>query len=374
MSAPPEDASDSGATASPEAPTHAAAPRPGWRGVLLRLLVVAALVGLDLWSKSVVFAWLPDTHRTGSIHTSAVAIGPFELPGEVELVNDCHALHRRIPLVGNWLAFYLSWNPGMAWGITALPPWVLVGGRVAAVLFLGWLLLRVPGRRWVLVTALVLILAGALGNLHDNLLLEPRAEGARFGEVRDFIDVYFAFREWHFPTFNVADSCITVGAVLLLLSGFGSRPDADGQPDSRGRRRRRGSRAAARRRPDPTPPDAGRGCRGRRGAAQPRCRTAWARLDCPAWRTSRWRFGGSRAPESRSCPRPGPSGTVWRCSTSSPPETLRRRAGQQDGHAPSRAPGNPHAAHRARPRPGSSTRSGSRTAASTPTCETTLPE
>jgi signal peptidase II len=34
--------------------------------------------------------------------------------------------------------------------------------------------------------------------------------------VRDFIDVYFAAFDWHFPTFNVADSCITVGAVLLL--------------------------------------------------------------------------------------------------------------------------------------------------------------
>jgi signal peptidase II len=38
--------------------------------------------------------------------------------------------------------------------------------------------------------------------------------------VRDFIDVYFAFRDWHFPTFNVADSCITVGAVFLFLSSF----------------------------------------------------------------------------------------------------------------------------------------------------------
>ena len=41
--------------------------------------------------------------------------------------------------------------------------------------------------------------------------------------MRDFIDVYFANWNWHFPTFNLADSYITVGAVLLLATGmFGS--------------------------------------------------------------------------------------------------------------------------------------------------------
>ena len=181
-------------------------PRPWWRRLGLRLVPVLLFVALDLWSKSAVFAWL--------------------LPQPPEMVPDAHG-HLRYPLLGEWLTFYLSWNPGMAWGVTALPPWLLVGGRVAAVLFLGYLLARVPRAKRVLVTALVLILAGALGNLYDNLFLEPRSAGATFGEVRDFIDVYFAFRDWHFPTFNVADSCITVGAVLLFGSSFFGAEDGD---------------------------------------------------------------------------------------------------------------------------------------------------
>ena len=62
----------------------------------------------------------------------------------------------------------------------------------------------------------MLVLGGALGNVTDRI---------RLGYVVDFIDVYY--RSWHFPTFNVADSAIFVGAVLLILDavgwGFGKR-------------------------------------------------------------------------------------------------------------------------------------------------------
>jgi signal peptidase II len=122
----------------------------------------------------------------------------------------------------------LSLNPGAAFGQLDSIPYLLVGGRVLAVLVLSWLLLRAPaGRRWVNL-ALVLVLAGALGNLYDNLVRARDLpldrwypeERFPFGPVRDFIDVYFPVWGWHFPTFNVADSCITVGAGILLLNGF----------------------------------------------------------------------------------------------------------------------------------------------------------
>jgi lipoprotein signal peptidase len=59
--------------------------------------------------------------------------------------------------------------------------------------------------------------------------LELTDAESTYGSVRDFIDVYTP--QWrdtlpwgsHFPTFNVADSCISVGAVLLLLTGFGDQ-------------------------------------------------------------------------------------------------------------------------------------------------------
>ncbi len=57
-----------------------------------------------------------------------------------------------------------------------------------------------------LVSALALILAGAVGNLIDRV---------RFGEVVDFLDVYIV--SYHWPAFNVADSAITVGAAILIV-------------------------------------------------------------------------------------------------------------------------------------------------------------
>lgn len=68
-----------------------------------------------------------------------------------------------------------------------------------------------PADRQVAV-ALLLILGGALGNLTDRLV---------HGHVIDFIDLHYA--GWHWPIFNLADSAITVGAVLLVLDTFGLR-------------------------------------------------------------------------------------------------------------------------------------------------------
>ena len=61
-------------------------------------------------------------------------------------------------------------------------------------------------------TALALILAGAAGNLYDRL---------RYGYVTDFLDFYVG--SYHWPAFNVADSALTVGAILLILDSFGDR-------------------------------------------------------------------------------------------------------------------------------------------------------
>ena len=164
--------------------------------IALRLTFVAGLIALDLWSKHAVFEWL------GSSPSG--------------IVLDSHA-HARYPLLGEWLALTRSWNPGAAFGQLGQFPRALVFGRCIAVVVLLWMLVRSPGHQRLLVGALVLILAGAAGNLSDNLFLQPR-EGHAFGMVRDFIDVYFPVWDWHFPTFNAADSCITVGACLLLLS------------------------------------------------------------------------------------------------------------------------------------------------------------
>jgi len=185
--------------------SEATPPRPGARAMFVRFGGAAVLVALDLWSKWAVFGWLTPLQGTG------------------ELARSCACGHQRMHVLGEdvgWFSFMLSRNPGAAFGGFSGYPHLLVIGRIAAVLFLIWMLVRAPkGRPWFLF-ALVLVLGGALGNLYDNLFLIDSNTPHPYGEVRDFIDVYFARWTYHFPTFNVADSGITVGAALLFLTSF----------------------------------------------------------------------------------------------------------------------------------------------------------
>jgi len=72
-----------------------------------------------------------------------------------------------------------------------------------------WWLFRQPAGRIVVPLGLVLVLGGAIGNLIDRL---------QHGYVVDFF--LFYYDRWSFPAFNVADSAITAGVVLLLFDGF----------------------------------------------------------------------------------------------------------------------------------------------------------
>ncbi len=74
-----------------------------------------------------------------------------------------------------------------------------------------WLQRLPAGSRW-LAAALALILGGALGNLWDRLAL---------GHVIDFIQIYYD--RWSWPAFNLADSAITVGAVMLVIDALRAR-------------------------------------------------------------------------------------------------------------------------------------------------------
>ena len=166
--------------------------------LLVRLVVVVLFVVLDQVSKSWVFEHFYDI-------------------GEV-VRHNCGNL--RVPLSGEWLGVMLSTNKGAAFGGFQDFPHVLVGGRGIAVLVLAWMVLRAPRGQRMISAAMVLVLAGAIGNLLDNLWSGEPLEGHPYLTVRDFIDVYFSGFDWHFPSFNVADACISVGAVLWILSGF----------------------------------------------------------------------------------------------------------------------------------------------------------
>lgn len=104
----------------------------------------------------------------------------------------------------------LGFNSGVSFGLFAAGSdaarWILVAatGAVAAWL-LAWLLREANALR---TAALALILGGALGNILDRV---------RVGVVTDFLDLHLG--EAHFPTFNLADTAITVG-VALMMFGF----------------------------------------------------------------------------------------------------------------------------------------------------------
>lgn len=86
---------------------------------------------------------------------------------------------------------------------------------VVIAVLIAWLN-RLPAEDLRARVALVLILGGAAGNVIDRLV---------YGYVIDFIDVFYG--SWHWPTFNIADSAISVGAALLLLDALlGHRKDS----------------------------------------------------------------------------------------------------------------------------------------------------
>ena len=85
---------------------------------------------------------------------------------------------------------------------------LLAGFALLASVIVGVLIWRNTGKR-LFCLGLALILGGALGNLIDRV---------RFGQVVDFLDVHAL--GWHWPAFNVADSGICVGAVLLIVESF----------------------------------------------------------------------------------------------------------------------------------------------------------
>src|SRR3989344_9013386 len=125
--------------------------------------------------------------------------------------------HGEIPLTF-FLNLVLVHNTGAAFGfLSSAGGWqniFFIIVAAAASVFILWMISRLDSKDRLLVVALMLVLGGALGNLTDRLI---------HGYVIDFIDVYYA--TWHWPAFNVADSAITIGAVILLLDALrlGSR-------------------------------------------------------------------------------------------------------------------------------------------------------
>jgi signal peptidase II len=131
------------------------------------------------------------------------------------------SLYQQIVVIPDLFSWTLAYNTGAAFSFLAdssgWQRWLfaLIAVVVSATLVV-WLKRLKADETW-LAIALALVLGGALGNLYDRIVL---------GHVIDFILVHWQNR-WYFPAFNIADSAISVGAVLLALDMFKSKKSGE---------------------------------------------------------------------------------------------------------------------------------------------------
>ena len=182
--------------ASPPSNLESPGDRPGQLAAKAPYLLVSLVILLlDQWSK-----WLVENH-----------LGP----------------HAQFELIPGMLDFIHVRNTGVAFGLFAAhgdksQTLLLLGLGLLALGFVGYYFWLVPRRERFLLWALALVLGGAVGNLIDRL-----AQGG----VTDFIDFYVG--TWHWHTFNVADSAISGGICLMILSAFfDRRPEGALEPDA----------------------------------------------------------------------------------------------------------------------------------------------
>jgi signal peptidase II len=120
-------------------------------------------------------------------------------------VKERFYLGESIALLGDFLRFTYIQNPGMAFGISfGSPMFFTIFASIASVVILIYLY-RMRREPFHSRLSLALILGGAIGNLIDRFA---------YGKVIDFIDIGFNDTRW--PVFNVADSAVTIGMIILV--------------------------------------------------------------------------------------------------------------------------------------------------------------
>ena len=129
---------------------------------------------------------------------------------------------RQVPqaVYGEWVRFTLVYNPGAAFGlhVGAYSRWIFMVLTMVALVILGRLFVATKPGDVIRTVSLALVCGGAVGNLIDRINL------TRAGVV-DFIDIGFGDSRW--PTFNVADMAVSVGAFLLAWVLWGEDSESD---------------------------------------------------------------------------------------------------------------------------------------------------
>lgn len=119
-------------------------------------------------------------------------------------------LHEARPVIEGFFNLVYVMNPGAAFGFLAgasetFRYLFFIGITVLVIVLIIYYIAESKSQNMLFIISMTLIFAGAVGNLIDRI---------RYGAVVDFLDFYI--RTWHWPAFNVADSSISLGAVLMI--------------------------------------------------------------------------------------------------------------------------------------------------------------
>ncbi len=128
---------------------------------------------------------------------------------------DALSNYKLISVIGDYLRFRLVYNTGGVFGIFQGNPMVFQVLTGIAIVFLIIYFIKTVPKSDLFIWAVSLILGGAFGNFTDRFF--------RVGVV-DFIDMGIGAKRW--PTYNVADSCISIGAVLLAIAFYKMEKEA----------------------------------------------------------------------------------------------------------------------------------------------------
>jgi signal peptidase II len=184
---------------------------PARRSIVFLLIAIVGCA-LDLITKRLVFDWLGQPGPNSFTHW----------------------------FVKNFIGFQTSLNEGALFGLgQGMVPVFAVLSVLAAVGIFAWLFYGGAARDWLLTIALGCVMGGIFGNLHDrlglmNLVWATAGEYHNVGDpvhaVRDYVLVMIG--RWPFPNFNVADSLLVCGAILLFWHAFRTKREPPPAADS----------------------------------------------------------------------------------------------------------------------------------------------
>ena len=145
------------------------------------LLLSLAVIGLDQWSKQWVMGSLPE--------------------------------YTAVPVVDGFWNWYRTYNTGAAFSFLSdaggWQKWLFTALALGISGWMAYWLRRTPRNDWRTALPFALVIGGAIGNVIDRML---------HGKVIDFIQWYW--RDYHWPSFNIADSAIVAGAVCIGIFGL----------------------------------------------------------------------------------------------------------------------------------------------------------